>query len=384
MHPGRKPCRPYRVVGPTNRRDDYCGQGLLVLLARQKNTPGRVWQRVLFNCPYGHRTNQTYIAAKHPKHFSVKENLSSTRAVVDEAGDVVEAYDYYPFGLQSRSYKEKGNPLTKVTFTGKEQDIESNLHYFGARYYDAGAGRWLSVDPLADSYYAWSAYNCSMNDPFNKYDPDGQFVATISGLAIGAIAGGINAYMNNESIASGMTEGAIAGGIAGAVIDATVATGGGAAVLIAGAAIGGGFGAGVGDVAGQTMKQVQQGTNISDVKINTSQTMSKAVTGFVTGAVSGAAGAVVSKGLSAITNTTKGVQAAGSKMLESTSKSLMKSGASQSTINCVQNKIVSGMQLAGKNTAESALKIRAAATAAIDAAAQGSQINKTKDEDKKE
>jgi hypothetical protein len=40
--------------------------------------------------------------------------------VVDEAGDVVEAYDYYPFGLQSRSYKEKGDPLTKETFTGKE------------------------------------------------------------------------------------------------------------------------------------------------------------------------------------------------------------------------------------------------------------------------
>jgi hypothetical protein len=38
--------------------------------------------------------------------------LNSTRAVVDEAGEVVEAYDYYPFGLQSRSYKEKGNPLT--------------------------------------------------------------------------------------------------------------------------------------------------------------------------------------------------------------------------------------------------------------------------------
>jgi RHS repeat-associated protein len=148
MHPGRNTCRPCRVVGPKNRRDDYCGQGLLVLLARQKNTPGRVWQRVLFNCPYGHRKNQTYIAAKHPKHFSVKENWSSTRAVVDEAGDVVEAYDYYPFGLQSRSYKEKGDPLTKETFTGKEQDIESNLHYFGARYYDAGAGRWLSVDPL--------------------------------------------------------------------------------------------------------------------------------------------------------------------------------------------------------------------------------------------
>jgi RHS repeat-associated protein len=84
------------------------------------------------------------------------------RAVVDEAGDVVEAYDYYPFGLQSRSYKEKGDPLTKETFTGKEQDIESNLHYFGARYYDAGAGRWLSVDPLAGTYFV----HINNSDPF--------------------------------------------------------------------------------------------------------------------------------------------------------------------------------------------------------------------------
>jgi hypothetical protein len=97
----------------------------------KKKAPGRAWQRVLFHCPYGHRTNQTYIAAKHPKHFYVKDNLGSMRAVVDEAGDVVEAYDYYPFGLQSRSYKEKGDPLTKETFTGKEQDIESNCIILG-------------------------------------------------------------------------------------------------------------------------------------------------------------------------------------------------------------------------------------------------------------
>jgi RHS repeat-associated protein len=70
----------------------------------------------------------------------VKENISSTRAVVDDAGDVVEAYDYYPFGLQSRSYKEKGDPLTKETFTGKEQDTESNLHYYAARFYDPSLG----------------------------------------------------------------------------------------------------------------------------------------------------------------------------------------------------------------------------------------------------
>jgi hypothetical protein len=57
----------------------------------KRTPPVGAWQRVLFNCPYGHRKNQTYIAAKHPEHFYVKDNLGSTRAVVDEAVEVVEA-----------------------------------------------------------------------------------------------------------------------------------------------------------------------------------------------------------------------------------------------------------------------------------------------------
>jgi RHS repeat-associated protein len=116
------------------------------------------------------------MAAKHPKHFYVKDNLGSTRAVVDEAGDVVEAYDYYPFGLQSRSYKEKGDPLTKETFTGKEEDIESNLHYFGARYYDAGAAKFLSVDPKYYLYPFTSPYVYTINNPINYIDPNGMEV----------------------------------------------------------------------------------------------------------------------------------------------------------------------------------------------------------------
>jgi RHS repeat-associated protein len=103
----------------------------------------------------------------------VKDNLGSTRAVVDEAGEVVEAYDYYPFGLQSRSYKEKGDPLTKETFTGKEQDTESNLHYFGARYYDAGAGRFSTIDPHSDLYFSISPYHYAGNNPLAYIDPTG-------------------------------------------------------------------------------------------------------------------------------------------------------------------------------------------------------------------
>jgi RHS repeat-associated protein len=137
----------------------------------KKKAPGRAWQRVLFNCPYGHRKNQTYIAAKHPKHFYVKDNLSSTRAVVDEAGDVVEAirpyYRLWPAEPLLETARKRGYPfgLTKETFTGKEEDIESNLHYFGARYYDAGAGRWLSVDPLADQLPDNSPFVYCGSDP---------------------------------------------------------------------------------------------------------------------------------------------------------------------------------------------------------------------------
>jgi RHS repeat-associated protein len=125
---------------------------------------------------YGYET--VYVTVKRPKHFYfyVKDHLGSTRAVVDEAGDVVEAYDYYPFGLQSRSYKEKGDPLTKETFTGKEQDTESNLHYFGARYYDAGAGRFLSTDAFSEKYLGLNPFHYAANNPLYFTDVNGDSV----------------------------------------------------------------------------------------------------------------------------------------------------------------------------------------------------------------
>jgi RHS repeat-associated protein len=128
---------------------------------------------------YGYET--VYVTVKRPKHFYfyVKDHLGSTRAVVDEAGDVVEAYDYYPFGLQSRSYKEKGDPLTKETFTGKEQDTESNLHYFGARYYDAGAGRFLSRDRFSEKYSNLNPYHYTANNPMRFIDVNGDTLALV-------------------------------------------------------------------------------------------------------------------------------------------------------------------------------------------------------------
>jgi RHS repeat-associated protein len=62
-------------------------------------------------------------------------------------------------------------------FTGKELDSETNLQYFGARYYMAALGRWGAVDPLADQYAGHSPYNYVLGNPLSFIDPDGRQVA---------------------------------------------------------------------------------------------------------------------------------------------------------------------------------------------------------------
>jgi RHS repeat-associated protein len=94
---------------------------------------------------------------------------------VDEAGNVLETFDYYPFGLLMPKRNTAGaNTLEK--FTGHELDSEANLNLFyaGARYLDPAIGRWYSVDPKADDFPSFSPYNYTMNNPLNMVDPDGQ------------------------------------------------------------------------------------------------------------------------------------------------------------------------------------------------------------------
>src|SRR5690606_2499895 len=100
----------------------------------------------------------------------------SVRAVVDSYdGRVVEARDYYPFGLQmpGRVYVEHWAE-TREGYTGHELDAETGMYYAGARYYMPALGRWTSVDPLADEFPSWSPYNYVMNNPLSLVDPTGK------------------------------------------------------------------------------------------------------------------------------------------------------------------------------------------------------------------
>ncbi|MBU0558703.1 MAG: RHS repeat-associated core domain-containing protein, partial [Bacteroidetes bacterium] len=84
--------------------------------------------------------------------------------------------------IASRSYNLSSTE-EKYKFTEKERDTESGYDYFGARYYDAELGRWMSVDPIAYKAPGYSPYNYAFNNPLKYTDPDGRFPFVIPAVA---------------------------------------------------------------------------------------------------------------------------------------------------------------------------------------------------------
>ena len=108
------------------------------------------------------------------RRYYVADHLGSVRAVFDQSGTVVEATDYYVFGLQMPGRVWRSDSETREGYTGHEKDVDTGLYYAGARYLDAGLGRWHAPDPLAGAMPGWSPYNYGFNDPVGFSDPDGK------------------------------------------------------------------------------------------------------------------------------------------------------------------------------------------------------------------
>jgi RHS repeat-associated protein len=120
--------------------------------------------------------------------FTTSDHLGSPRLVTNSAAAVVSRHDYMPFGEELGSgVGGRTTPIGFVVadglrqrFTSKERDNETGLDYFLARYYSAGHGRFISVDPvimekrrLADPQ-ALNLYVYARNNPLRFIDPDGE------------------------------------------------------------------------------------------------------------------------------------------------------------------------------------------------------------------
>jgi len=126
----------------------------------------------------GEITGRINFTENEARFYYLKDHLGSIRVVLDNSKNVVSANDFDMWGyyLENRSYSTNN---TKNKFTGKERDTESSYDYFGARYYDARVGRWLSTDPLFEKHIQFTPYNYVLGNPLVLIDPDGEQIYSI-------------------------------------------------------------------------------------------------------------------------------------------------------------------------------------------------------------
>ena len=116
-------------------------------------------------------------------YYCTTDQIGSTRIVTDDMGNIVYAAAHDPYGGVQQTWVNLFNPELK--FSGKEQDSESALYYFGARYYDPTLYRFLSPDPVIPTERAlynpqrWNLYGYCLGDPINLVDPFGDITIRI-------------------------------------------------------------------------------------------------------------------------------------------------------------------------------------------------------------
>ena len=111
--------------------------------------------------------------------YFLKDHLGSTRVVFGSNGAVLQATDYYAFGLEhtplaisnTNRYLYNGKELQDETFAG---GVRLGWYDYGARFYDPQLGRFHTVDPLASKFPNWSPYVYCNNNPIIMVDPDGR------------------------------------------------------------------------------------------------------------------------------------------------------------------------------------------------------------------
>jgi|GEM_PF-1422377 len=102
--------------------------------------------------------------------YSHADIIDSIGLELDESGQVISQEEYYPFGgtalWAARSQTEAS--YKTVRYSGKERDA-TGLYYYGYRYYQPWAGRWLSADP-AGTIDGLNLYRMVRNNPTTLND----------------------------------------------------------------------------------------------------------------------------------------------------------------------------------------------------------------------
>ncbi|MBU2541140.1 MAG: RHS repeat-associated core domain-containing protein [Candidatus Omnitrophica bacterium] len=147
------------------------------------------------------------------------DHLGSSNIITDEQGNQIALYEYTPYGELATTQQTGGS--TNYLFTGKELDASTGLYFYGARYYDAEIGRFITPDTIVQAPsdpQSLNRYAYCRNNPVKYVDPSGhgwfsKFFAKnagvigllfgFTGLVIGSIITGNWEPTKNIAISTG-------------------------------------------------------------------------------------------------------------------------------------------------------------------------------------
>ena len=125
-------------------------------------------------------------------HYVISDPLGSPNLLLDEQGNVEQQLDYTAFGIERINQINRENNqssfTSKFSFTGQRKDSESDLLYYGARYYNPEIGRFTQPDPMIiagnqnDPRFQNALMNPQLlnpyaytgNNPITNVDPTGE------------------------------------------------------------------------------------------------------------------------------------------------------------------------------------------------------------------
>ncbi|AEE51246.1 RHS repeat-associated core domain protein [Haliscomenobacter hydrossis DSM 1100] len=128
-------------------------------------------------------TASTTVALRY--EYAIRDHLGNTRLMFSDldnlgtisSNEILQENHYYPFGMNMEGVwmNDAGSKDSKYLYNGKELNDDFGLGWmdYGARWYDAGIGRWNGVDDLADKSRSSSPYIYVENNPVLMIDPDG-------------------------------------------------------------------------------------------------------------------------------------------------------------------------------------------------------------------
>ena len=134
----------------------WCGQEL----CEERNSTGGVVTKHFY--PQGAFETGTSL-------YYSRDHLGSIRELTGATGAIRARYGYDPYGVRT---KISGDLDSDFGFTSFYVHAASGLQLANYRAYDAGAGRWLSRDPIGENSGA-NLYGYVGSDPIDRIDPFG-------------------------------------------------------------------------------------------------------------------------------------------------------------------------------------------------------------------